>query len=153
MSSSLPRPTLNPFEKHRLGKQFGQEVPEFADYHKKKKDVFEASLKVGAVLGLVAGVPAYQKSYQPLTGIFVAAMGFLAGQSFVKHVAGRAYGLNPLNDAEYERAFNLWVYYEHNPYRKQQDLPVHTMDARYQQSLAEFREKHKNEYQKFLAQQ
>ena len=153
MSSTLPRQTLNPLEKYKLEEQFGTQVPEFNEYYQKKKQICENSWKVGAVLGVASGIATYQKTHQVISGLCVVALGTLVGRSFVRTVGGHYYGMNPLNDAEYERAFNLWVYYEHNPHRKQEDLPVHTMEARYQKSLNEFRETHKKQYEKFLTQQ
>jgi len=153
MSTTLPRPTLSFFEKRKLEQQFAEQIPEFTEYHQKRQGLKSTALKVGAVVGAAVGIVSYQRSFQPLTGLFGAAMGLLVGHSATKGFAANSFGVNPTNDAEYERAFNLWVYYEHNPYRKQEDLPVHTIEQRYQSRLAEFREKHQQEYQKYLTKQ
>ncbi|KAF0975396.1 hypothetical protein FDP41_005390 [Naegleria fowleri] len=150
--STLPRPGLSFSQKRKLEDQFGAQVPEFSEYHQKRRGLESFSVKGAALAGIGSCIFAYQRSYQPLTGIFVGAMAFLTARSAAKYFGAPYFGVNSINNAEFDRAFNLWVYYEHNPYRKDADLPIHQFESRYQKRLNEFREKHKNDYTQFLKQ-
>ncbi|KAG2382061.1 hypothetical protein C9374_005853 [Naegleria lovaniensis] len=149
---SLPRPGLSFLQKRKLEEQFGTQVPEFSEYHQKKRGLESFSLKAAALVGVASGIFSYQRSYQPLTGIFVGAIAFLTSRRAVEYFGAPHFGVNSTNNAEYDRAFNLWVYYEHNPHRKDADLPIHQFESRYQKRLNEYREKHKNDYSQFLKQ-
>ncbi len=67
-------------------------------------------------------------------------MVFVTGKLGVNYF-GKTFGVTGnYNKDEYDRAFNLWVYYTQNPNRKEKDLPIHTANDRYQQALKQFRD-------------
>jgi hypothetical protein len=84
-------------------------------------------------------------TFQPLTGVVFAGMVFVVGKLGIDFF-GKTFGTTGrYNKDEYDRAFNLWVYYTQNPNRKEKDLPIHTANERYQQVLKRFRESNSEE--------
>lgn len=111
----FPREPLNHFQRKKLEKQFVQQVPEFSEYGNKKlsfeRNSFFSSLAGAAIFGFRT----MGKTSQPLAGLFVGGVAFVTFK-LVAQTFGPIYnGLNQYDKNEYERGFNLWLYYKDKP--------------------------------------
>ena len=62
-------------------------------------------------------------------------MGFLATFTGIKTFYPPFTRMTKVDEREYERAFNLWVYYKDRP----RTSPIDTAAQRYEESLAQYR--------------
>jgi hypothetical protein len=81
----------------------------------------------------------YNSSHRSLAGLVAAAFSFVVVQKLAKTIGDGLPGLkDDLQLREYDRAFNVWLFYKDQLENK--DLPVKSMEQRYQQNLKKFRD-------------
>lgn len=123
-----PREPLSHSQRKKLEKQFVEQVPQFSEYGKKKLS-FEKNTFYGSLIGSAFfGARTWTKTSQPIAGAFVAAVSFVTFK-LVGNTFGPIYnGLNQFDKNEYERGFNLWLYYKNKPVP-----PIESATTRYQE--------------------
>jgi hypothetical protein len=138
-NANVIRTPLNALERYRLEEQFNNQVPEYREVGQRKHTVLKASYATGVVLGAASGFYTWKTSHRFLVGAFA----FLLGTVGTKFLCQSVYYLPSLSRElqlrEYDRAFNIWLFYKEQNENK--NLPIRTMEQRYQERLRLFREK------------
>ncbi|KAL9647787.1 hypothetical protein ABK040_001351 [Willaertia magna] len=111
LTGTYPRTTLSYREKQQLENQFIEQVPEYKNYGIQRKKHRQMGNNIALGTSIVSGIVAYQRTFQPITGLVFVAATFTATKLLHNLVMGPSYGLTLKKNSEYDRAFNLWVYY------------------------------------------
>jgi len=137
-NSNVIRTPLSAFGRYQLEKQFNQQVPEYRNVGSMKHNVMLGSYALSAVSAVGLAIGATQRSYRPLAGIVAGGIAFV----FTKALSQNAFYFpgfkNELQLREYNRAFNVWLFYKEQ--NETANLPVRSMEKRYQQKLAVFKQ-------------
>lgn len=143
LTTNDPRPALGPARKRKLEKQFAREVPEFSGYFKRKRRLEDFTIVSSLSFATLVGVRIFARGSNTL-GALVGALGTFATTAIALRfpIGPQLFGLNKYNKHECERAFNLWVYYEHNPTRLA-GVNVNNAKQLYEQGLAQFKKSYK----------
>jgi hypothetical protein len=128
------RQPLSFFQRRKLETQFGEQVPEFSEQYKIRRSLQNTSYGGSALLGGMFALTIKKLTHQPIAGIFAAGIAFVTGKAVLDTFGPTWYGLNKFSKDEYERAFDLWVYYK--------GLPTPVIDSaekRYQERFSQWR--------------
>jgi len=137
-SSHFPRRALSSKEKSELEKQFVEEVPEFEHYGENLLKFKGRSGFYSTTFGIVIGIFIKARSGQYLSGFLGGILGAGACKYACDTFLPTLYGCAK-QKLEFDRAFNLWVYYQDQkppeyPGRKVEEENFKTFMAKYLKS-------------------